>query len=463
MRTNVFSLYELNKNIQNIIRETFPDTYWVTAEISELKSNASGHCYIELIEKDNITDKIIARARAIIWAYTYRMLGPYFEISTGRSLSAGLKVLLSVTVQFHELYGFSLLVNDIDPTYTIGDLARKKADTIARLEKEGVLYMNRELPFPLVPQRIAVISSETAAGYQDFIEQLVNNDYGFYYAITLFPAVMQGEEAPDSLINALEQIARKKEKFDIVAIVRGGGAQSELSIFDDYRLANHVAQFPLPVLTGIGHEKDEPVLDIVAHRRLKTPTAVASFIIDQTLLFDNQLDEAGDKITDLVLSILETETNQLSDLTIRIPLIVRSLLLDHTSYLQKLIAGLHIASDRRFSAGKNYLLNRFTETERTILRFLAHKESLFSIHSILLSSAANNFLEKQKHMLAIAENTASMADPMKLLTKGYSITYRNGNVLKSSRAVYSGDLLITRLADGMVKSTVNTDDNPPVE
>lgn len=454
MRPNILSLFELNKTIQESIREAFPDTYWVTGEISELKINASGHCYMELIEKDSLTDKIIARARAIIWAYSYRMLGPYFELTTGRTLSAGLKVLVSVTVQFHELYGFSLLVNDIDPTYTIGDLARRKAETIARLEKEGVLYMNRELPFPLVPQRIAVVSSQTAAGYQDFVDHLVNNEYGFRYDVTLFPAVMQGEEAPSSLISALERIAKKTEKYDVIVIVRGGGAQSELSIFDDYRLASHVAQFPLPVLTGIGHEKDEPVLDIVAHRRLKTPTAVAGYIIDQTLLFDNRLDEAADKITDLARSILETEHNLLNDLSVRIPLMVRSLLHEHSNLLERTVTGLFVASNRMLSAGKNYLAGRISETGHSTLRFLARKSAGTDILSILIASAAKNCLEKNKHRLELSQNTIALADPQKLLEKGYSITYFNGKVLKTCRSVAPGDALVTRLADGKIQSTV---------
>lgn len=459
MRPNILSLFELNKTIQESIREAFPDNYWVTGEISELKINASGHCYMELIEKDSVTEKIIARARAIIWSYTFRILGPYFEFTTGRSLSAGLKVLLSVTVQFHELYGFSLLVNDIDPTYTIGDLARRRAETIARLEKEGVLYMNRELPFPLVPQRIAVVSSRTAAGYQDFIDQLVNNDYGFRYDITLFPAVMQGEDSPASLISALEKIAKKAEKYDIVVIVRGGGAQSELSIFDDYRLASHVAQFPLPVLTGIGHEKDEPVLDIVAHKRLKTPTAVAGYIIDQTLLFDNRLDEAADKITDLARSILDAEHNLLDDFSVRIPLLVRSLLHEHSSQLEKTVTRLFVASNRMLSAEKNYLSGQIAETEHNTLRFLARKSAATDIFSILIASAAKNYLEKNKHRLELSHNTIALADPQKLLEKGYSITYHNGRVLKTCSSVVPGDALVTRLADGKVKSTV-TEQNP---
>lgn len=459
MRSNILSLFELNKTIQESIRDAFPDTYWVTGEISELKINASGHCYIELIEKDSLTDKIIARARAIIWAYSYRMLSPYFELTTGRTLSAGLKVLLSVTVQFHELYGFSLLVNDIDPTYTIGDLARRKAETIARLEKEGVLYMNRELPFPLVPQRIAVVSSQTAAGYQDFIDHLIHNEYGFWYDITLFPAVMQGEEAPTSLISALEQIAKKTESYDVVVIVRGGGAQSELSIFDDYRLASHVAQFPLPVLTGIGHEKDEPVLDIVAHRRLKTPTAVAGYIIDQTLLFDNRLDEAADKMTNLAISILDAEHNRLDDLSVRIPLLVRSLLHEHRNLLERTATELFVASNRMLSAGKSFLVGKISETGHSTLRFLARKSATTDILSILIRSTVKNCLEKNKHRLELSQNTISMADPQKLLEKGYSITYHDGKVLKTCYSVIPGDALVTCLADGKIQSIVTGQEN----
>ena len=269
------SLYELNRQIKSVIKNATEPAYWVFAEISELKINVSGHCYIELVEKDEKTENLKARSRATIWSSTFRMVSSYFESSAGINLSPGIKIMVRVTVDFHELYGLSLNIIDIEPSYTVGELARKKQEIINRLIQEGVFDMNRELEFPRLPKRIAVISSETAAGYGDFTDQLLNNEYDFQFHLKLFPAYMQGEDAENSIIHALEDIHRYENFFDVVVIIRGGGSQADLSCFNNYRLALHVVQFPLPILTGIGHEQDETIVDLVAHSQLKTPTAVA--------------------------------------------------------------------------------------------------------------------------------------------------------------------------------------------
>jgi exodeoxyribonuclease VII large subunit len=271
----MMKLSELNGMVRQVLTEAFPTKLWVVAEISELKTQRSGHCYLVLIEKDTFTDKVVAQARATIWSYIYRILKPYFETTTGQVLIEGLKVLVQVTVEFHELYGYSLNIQDIDPTYTLGDLARRKTDIINKLTREGVIDMNKGLDFPLVPQRIAVISSETAAGYQDFTNHLNTNQGGYVFYTKLFSALMQGPQTEVSVIRALERIYEYEDLFDVVVIIRGGGSQFDLSCFDNYNIAFHVAQFPLPVITGIGHEKDNSVVDLVAHTRLKTPTAVA--------------------------------------------------------------------------------------------------------------------------------------------------------------------------------------------
>jgi exodeoxyribonuclease VII large subunit len=273
--TKAISLIELQTQVKTGIRTMFPGIYWIIAEISEMNTNQSGHCYLELIEKSTESEQIIAKAKATIWAFTFRMLKPYFESVTGQRFSTGIKVMLSVSIEFHELYGFSLNVKDIEPNYTVGDLTRKKQEIIKQLQDEGVFHLNKELEFPIVPQRIAVISSETAAGYGDFVHQLKTNRYGFKYYIKLFKAYMQGEEAEKSIINALDQIFESLEKFDIIVIIRGGGSQADLNCFNSYWLAYHITQFPLPVLTGIGHERDQTIADLVAFNNLKTPTAVA--------------------------------------------------------------------------------------------------------------------------------------------------------------------------------------------
>ena len=291
----IFTLSELTGAVRDTLEATFPETYWVRAETSDVRVNAaSGHCYLEFIEKNPKTNQLVAKARGSIWAKVFRMLKPYFEMETGQTFTSGLKVLVKVTIEFHELYGFSLNVVDIDPTYTIGDMARKRQEIIRQLQADGVFTLNKELTFPDFPTRIAVITSPTAAGYEDFLNQLLHNQAGYPFYPKLFPALMQGEKTEESVIAALERIDACREYFDVVVIIRGGGATSDLNSFDSYLLAAHCAQFPLPIITGIGHERDDTIVDLVAHTRLKTPTAVAAFLIhclDQQAATLNDLEE----------------------------------------------------------------------------------------------------------------------------------------------------------------------------
>ena len=266
------TLYELNARIKKTVKSGFPEPIWITAEIAEMQMNRSGHCYLQLADKREGSDEVLATARATIWAFTFRTLRPYFETTTGRAFAKGIKVLLSVEVVFHELYGFSLNVKDIDPTYTIGDLERRKQEILKRLEQEGVIDMNRRLEFPLLPKNIAVISSPTAAGWGDFRNHLQSNAAGFHFHVKLFPAIMQGEKTAESVIAALERIYACGDLFDVVVLIRGGGSQIDLGSFDNYELAFNLAQFPLPVISGIGHETDFTIADFVSDLRAPTPT-----------------------------------------------------------------------------------------------------------------------------------------------------------------------------------------------
>ena len=279
MQNDRLTLRQLNLMVQDAIEMQLPDEYWVEAELSECRER-SGHCYMELIEKDEQTNTPVARASAKCWRQTWQMVSPYFERTTGQPLRAGLKVLLRVYAQFHEAYGFSWIVTDIDPTYTLGDMARKRQEIIRQLKEEGVFDLQRELHIPLFAKRIAVISAAGAAGYGDFCRQLEENSYGFRFEITLFPAIMQGEQVELSVINALNNIYERINDFDVVCILRGGGATADLSGFDTLALAENVAQFPLPIITGIGHDRDESILDMVSNTRVKTPTAAAALLID---------------------------------------------------------------------------------------------------------------------------------------------------------------------------------------
>ena len=278
---NPIGLLALQEQVKRHLEDHFFESVWLQAEISELKQNPSGHCYLTLVEKDPGSNALLARASAVVWASTWRMVKPYFEAQTGRTLAPGLSVLVRVQVSYSVLYGLSLVIYDIDPSFTVGELELARQRTIARLEAEGMFDMNAQLSLPLLPRRLAVISSPTAAGWRDFRRQLEGNEYGFRFRLQLFPAVMQGDAAPESIIGALDQIAAEADSFDAVLILRGGGGAMDLVCFDDYELAVNVAQFPLPVLTAIGHDHDFHVVDMVAHTHVKTPTALADWFLDR--------------------------------------------------------------------------------------------------------------------------------------------------------------------------------------
>ncbi len=313
------SLYSLNSLVRSAISDALPLRYWVTGELSEVRETPVGHCYIELVQHDEETQEIVAKARGTIWSRTYSLLRPYFLEETGQPFAAGLKVLLQVSVNFHELYGFTLDVCDIEPAYTIGDIARQRQLIIKRLTDEGVIGLNKELDFPLLPQRVAVISSATAAGYGDFCDQLLNNRYGFVFYPRLFPAPMQGNGAEQGVIAALDTIAGDIDNWDVVVIIRGGGATSELGCFDTYDLANNCAQFPLPIITGIGHLRDESILDIVAHTSAKTPTAAAEYLIHAMLANEAALTELQNGIATAVVKRIEDEKRRMETLVGQIP------------------------------------------------------------------------------------------------------------------------------------------------
>lgn len=316
---NPLTLYSLNNLVHEAVSVALPARYWVTGELSEVREAANGHCYIELVQRDEATGTLVAKARGTIWSRVYSLLRPYFLEQTGNHFSQGLKVLLQVSVNFHELYGYTLDVCDIEPAYTIGDMARKRQLVIKRLADEGVIGLNKELQFPLLPQRVAVISSSTAAGYGDFCDQLHNNAYGFVFYTKLFPAPMQGNGVEQGIIGALDCIARNSELWDVVVIIRGGGAVSELSCFDTYELANNCAQFPLPIVTGIGHRRDESVLDIVAHTSAKTPTAAAELLVHAMLAQAQWIATVQQDVVDAVRNRMAGEKHRLQSLVQRLP------------------------------------------------------------------------------------------------------------------------------------------------
>ena len=322
MQDNRLTLRQLNLMVKDAIEMQLPDEYWVEAELAECRERG-GHCYLELIEKEDNTNTPVAKASAKCWRQTWLMLQPYFERTTGQPLRTGMNVLLKVYAQFHEAYGFSWIVTDIDPTYTLGDMARKRQEIIRQLKEEGVFDLQRELCIPRFAKRIAVISAEGAAGYGDFCRQLEDNEYGFKFEVTLFPAIMQGEQVESSVVAALNSIYDCIRDFDVVVIIRGGGATSDLSGFDTLALAENVAQFPIPIITGIGHDRDESILDMVANTRVKTPTAAAALLIDNLRQVLERINEAQQRITMAISQRFSTQKARLDSLQTLIPVLAQ--------------------------------------------------------------------------------------------------------------------------------------------
>ena len=405
------TLVELNGLVRDAIENALPEEYWVEAELSECREHG-GHCYMELIEKDERSATPVARASAKCWRQTWVMVKPYFERTTGQQLRAGMKVLLRVYAQFHEAYGFSWIVSDIDPTYTLGDMARKRQEIIRQLKEEGVFDLQRELRIPTFAKRIAVISAEHAAGYGDFCRQLEDNDYGFKFDVTLFPAIMQGEQVEASVVDALNEIYQRISDFDVVCILRGGGAAADLSGFDTLALAENVAQFPLPIITGIGHERDESILDMISNTRVKTPTAAAALLTDNLLRVLERLDDAGQRLSYAVNQRINSQKARMATLTTLIPTLALRMVSDQRHRIETTKSRLPIAIERR--------------------------------------------LTNQKHLLESLSLKLQGFDPQLLLSRGYSITLKDGRAVRDPQQLKPGDEIETRVEKGTIQSVVKS-------
>ncbi len=407
--TESYSLSELGKCIKMTLKTAFSEPVWVRAEISEMHENVSGHCYLDLIEKADDTDVLVAKQKATIWAFTYRMLKPYFESETGATLRAGMKVLLLCEVEFHEVYGVSLNVRDIDPAFTVGEMAVRRAEIIRRLTDDGIVDMNKQQPLAPVPQRVAVISSATAAGYGDFCDQLRNNVFGYTFYTKLFPATMQGAQTEQSVVAALDKICDFIDNFDVVVIIRGGGATSDLVAFDNYNLALHCAQFPLPIISGIGHQRDESVVDLVAHTRVKTPTAAAEFLVARINDFEKNIDEMAQNVA----------------------FSAREVVHDELLRLQQRIARLGV-----------------------VQRVCVHHDAALQHLTMRLRNAAKMAISSEEKRMALVEKSIEYADPATLLQRGFTLTTKHGKIVKSVCDVAPGDIVTTHLADGAFTAMV---------
>lgn len=344
---SALSLSELLALVRNGVENAVPFPMWVSAEVNDIKLRASGHCYLEL--SDTSGDEVTARASAVIWSSSLRKIKPYFESETGRFLEPGMKILAKVQVTYSELYSLSLVIVDIEPSFSVGEQEIARRRTIARLEAEGMFEMNRTLELPSLPRRFAVISSETAAGYRDFMKHLHENPYGFRFVTELFPAQMQGSDAPASIISAMDLVASREDEFDALMILRGGGSKGDLSCYDDYGLAANIAQFPLPVLVGVGHDYDVHVCDMVANCSVKTPTALADVVLD---IFSGE----DMKLESLLVSLRQTLGMRFSGMSSRLDVLEQKVLsLDPENVLKRGYVILLDDEGRRFSSasGRN--------------------------------------------------------------------------------------------------------------
>jgi exodeoxyribonuclease VII large subunit len=424
--SEALTLSALNEQVSEAIKEWLPGTYWIQAEMSDVRVNAaSGHCYLEFVEKEQQTGRIVAKARGTIWAQTFYKIKPYFEETTGRRFDSGLKVLVNVSVEFHKLYGYSLTVYEIDPAYTIGDLVKRRLEIVRRLQEEGIFDLNKVLAFPVLSQRIAMITSPTAAGYEDFVNQLLCNKAGYPFYLKLFPAIMQGEKSEESIIDALDRVCAYIEHFDVVVILRGGGSTADLNCFDSYLLATHCAQFPLPVITGIGHERDDTVVDMVAHTRMKTPTAVAAFLIEK-------MDELADELNGLQQAICVNVSETLSDahtvlnrLATQFPSMVSYIIERNRTRLftfSSALSGGRLLVEKKYSA----LTEMGQKMKNRLMTLFSAKNQELTLH--------DQFLK--------------MASPDYILKKGYTLTLKNGKTVKFASELIKGDEVKIRFADG---------------
>lgn len=425
------TLYELNHLLHQTLALSMPGEYWVEAEVSEMRE-VRGHCYIELVQKDEWGSTPVAKASAKCWKTNWQYLAPRFERITGQCLKSGMKILAKVYADFHEAFGFSWIITDIDATFTMGDMARKRQEIIRLLKEEGVFDLQKELALPMFTQRIAVISSENAAGYGDFCNQLWDNEYGLKFSVRLFPAVMQGEQVEETVIQALNAVHAEADSFDVVVIIRGGGATSNMSGFDTLLLAENVANFPLPIITGIGHDRDESVLDLVSHISVKTPTAAAALLVDRLSAVYERVWEAQERMGRLVSMTMERERMRMNRLAEKIPIL--------------------------FSLVKNKketdILQLYSRLQTLIEQKLIVQKHRVDMLSHRFQPALQQQMNNEKYRLDILSRRLESLDPALLLKRGYSITLHQGRVVRHPQQLNTGDELETHVEQGIIRSVV---------
>lgn len=455
INNTTYSLLEFNNLVKTTIENSFTDYISIAAEINSINVNRTGHCYIELVEKDKFSNKILAKTRATIWAANYRMLAPFFESVTGKPLSEGIKILFKANVNYHEVFGFSINIIDIDPNYTLGDIERKKQETIKKLDNDGVIEMNKELEINPIIKKIAIISSATAAGYEDFINQLENNNHNFKFHYKLFEAYMQGNNAEDSILEAFNNIFEYSDFFDVAIIIRGGGAKSDLSIFDSYNIAYYITQFPIPVISGIGHERDNSVIDIVANKSVKTPTAVAEFIINNNNTFKEYIFDLVNSFKYNTEEIIEKENITLEKNINNFSINTNSQISENKYILHQIANNFK----NKVSINSEKEINRLNSIGIKT-KYICETLNLNRLNNVTrltrrITNTSNTLLVAKNNKIDIAKIKLEANNPENLLEKGYSYITKNNKIIKSIDSINNGDTIVNKLKDGEIYSIVN--------
>ncbi|MDR2835791.1 MAG: exodeoxyribonuclease VII large subunit [Bacteroidales bacterium] len=450
---STYSLLELMREVKLSLNSKFSTPIWIVAEINNLTEHRNGHCYLELIQKANNTDNIIAQTRAVIWSSQYLYVKKYFEGVTKKNLQRGIKVLVKISIDFHELYGFSLNITDIDPNYTLGDLEKRKQEIIEQLKEAGVFEMNKMLDIPSIIQKIAIISSETAAGYEDFTNHLKKNNYNYQFNYTLFQSDLQGNNTEKSILNSLNNIFEKIENFDVIVIIRGGGSKTDLSYFDNFNIAFAVAQVPIPILSGIGHDRDESVTDMVANKNFKTPTAVADFIIENNRIFENYIENTYEEIISTARNLLKKEELKLSNFGFKI-LKIRELFAEYLKNNDRKYNKLVSILNQKLNSEKNKLGKINYSLKFSINdNFQNQNLKILNIQT-KLKRGMGDFLNNNFQKLKNTEQKINLIDPKNVLKRGYTITKLNGKSIKENDLVEINDEIETITYNKILKSKI---------
>jgi len=451
MRSKIYSLLEFNQVLRRTLESEYPDRYLITAEIASLKVDQKGHCYLDLVERDERS--VVAQIRATIWTYQFRGISKRFKTATGMELSKGLKVMIEAGLSFHERYGISLNVTDIDPSYTLGEMALKRREILLRLEKEGLLEKNRLLEIPLVPLNIAVISSPGAAGYEDFVRHLKDNPYSYPFAISLYSAVMQGDSAESSIVSAIHKCSEKQDDLDLIVIIRGGGGVADLHCFDSYEIGKAIAGLRVPVISGIGHERDRTVVDEVAHTSVKTPTAAASLLIETVREFDIRISEMESRLVRAHRSLIDDHLAILYRYTRDIEKETTRYLVQEEERMGSLEGSLGYTKKMIINlSGK---LDSLMRSISVSIRHKTREQRRILVHTYtILKTHVRSFMSMRESILRDRNSTIRHLDPVSVLKRGYTLTYKNGSLLKDIRGIFEGDKIRTVLHEGTVTSSV---------